>query len=63
MTRDEAIEIINTCLAMNVEVTFVESKMEAGHMVRIEKDTNPIQTYSVAMSRILTIKNEDRLDA
>jgi hypothetical protein len=63
MTREEAIEIINTCLAMNVEVTFVESKIDAGHMVRIEKDNNPIQMYSVALSRILTIRNEDRLDA
>lgn len=63
MTKDEAIEVINACLASNVDVTFVESKIDAGHMLRFEKDLTPIQTYSVAMARLLTIKSEDRIDA
>jgi hypothetical protein len=63
MTKDEAIQVINSCLAENIEVTFVESKIEAGHMVRFVQDDQPIQTYSVAMSRLLSIANEEKIEA
>jgi hypothetical protein len=63
MTKEEAIEVINACLAENVEVDFVESKLDTGHMIRFTSDSTPIQTYSVAMSRLESIVNEAQVEA
>lgn len=62
MTKDEAIQVLNACLAENVDVTFIESKVETGHMVRF-LEMEPILTYSVAMSKLQSLKDEERIDS
>lgn len=63
MTKDEAIQVLNACLAINVDVTFIESKVESGHMVRFSEIEMPILTYSVAMSKLQSLKDEERVGA
>jgi hypothetical protein len=61
MTKDEAIQVINACLAINVDVTFIESKVETGHMVRFSEEDIPILTYSVAITKLQSLKSEERI--
>ena len=61
MTKEEAIQVLNACLAINVDVSFIESKVETGHMVRFSEKEMPILTFSVAMSKLHSLKNEERI--
>ena len=58
MTKEEAINVLNAAIAVNVEVTFIESKVEAGHKVRFAGEPWPVQTYSVALSKLQSLASE-----
>lgn len=55
MTKDEAIKVLNAAIAANVEVSFIESKVDAGHMVKFAGEPAPVQTYSVALAKLKTL--------
>lgn len=52
MTTKEVIEILNLCIASNIEVDFFESKIENGHKIKFPGDPLPVVSYNAALSKI-----------
>ena len=52
MTHEEIIEILNLCIASNIEAEFLESKIENGHKIKFPGDPLPVVSYNAALSKI-----------